>query len=60
MTDWPKHPDGRNMKMGELPRDVQLKIMREACAKLKAEFETPEAQAQFSRILNTDPPQRMQ
>lgn len=55
---WPKHPDGRNMKMGEMSREQQLAILRASCAKLKEELESPAMQAQMSRILNTDPPQR--
>ena len=45
MTDWPKHPDGRNKKMGEMTPDERREQFRASLARLKAEFEDPRKQA---------------
>lgn len=50
--NWPKHPDGRPMKMGEMTTEQRRKLWREAAAKVKADFEQPEMQAQLARVMN--------
>jgi hypothetical protein len=55
MTDtWPKHPDGRNKKMGELTAGEQKEVFRRACLKLKAEFEHPLVQEKIAAILRDE------
>lgn len=48
---WPTHPDGRPMKLGELPRETQIALTREACGRIKAELEHPARQDAFRKIL---------
>jgi hypothetical protein len=36
---WPKHPDGRPMRMGEMSREQQLEQARYACKQLQPELE---------------------
>lgn len=37
MSDnWPKHPDGTNMTVGEMPEADRKRIMREAAERYKA------------------------
>ena len=52
MTEWPKHPDGRPMKMGEMTRDQQRVQIKASVQRVKAEFEAPEMQAHVARVLN--------
>jgi hypothetical protein len=40
--NWPRHPDGRRKKMGELPIEQQREISREAVERLKPFLESPE------------------
>lgn len=42
VTEWPKHPDGRNKKLGEMTRDEQREAIKPALAALKKELESPE------------------
>jgi hypothetical protein len=55
VSDFGKNPDGTNRKFGQLSKDEQKSVLREACAKLKTTFEHPAMQAQMSRVLNSDP-----
>lgn len=41
MSDWPKHPDGRNMKIGEMTREQAREVTQRAGAKLQAEANDP-------------------
>ena len=52
MTDWPKHPDGQNMKMGEMTPEQRREQWKAAVARVKANIERPEMQAQLARVLN--------
>lgn len=52
MIDWPKHPDGRNMKMGEMTPEQRRAQWKAAAERFKAEVERPEMQAQLVRVLN--------
>jgi hypothetical protein len=52
---WPKHPDGRNKKMGEMTRDEQMAQWRRAAERFKQQVETPEAQAAFARVMSAAP-----
>ncbi len=38
---WPKHPDGRNKKFGELTVDEQRAVANRAAAKIQVELDTP-------------------
>jgi len=51
---WPRHPDGRPMKMGEIPRDQQRKIEKHVLTKLEEEFKRPEVRAHLASILGED------
>lgn len=53
--NWPKHPDGRNKKLGELPKEQQMEIVRRAAEKVAAEFQRPEVQAGLAAVLDADP-----
>lgn len=53
--NWPMRPDGTRKTMGELSPEQQKAILREVCAKLKAELESPPAQAFFRAFLNDKP-----
>lgn len=33
--EWPKHPDGRNMKIGEMTREQARAVAKRACRKLQ-------------------------
>jgi hypothetical protein len=37
--NWPKHPDGTNMTVGEMPQEDRTRIMREASARSRAKLE---------------------
>jgi len=50
-NEWPKHPDGRPMKMGEMTREQQDEQFRKAVLRIKEEFETPVVQAKLAAIL---------
>lgn len=50
-TGWPVHPDGRPIRMGELPIEEQRAQLRFACERLKKEFQHPEAQAALAAHL---------
>jgi hypothetical protein len=49
MSDWPKHPDGTNKKMGEMTREESRKIVAAACERLRAEIESPAMQHAITR-----------
>lgn len=36
--NWPKHPDGRNKKIGEMTPDEAERVTREAVEKIAREF----------------------
>lgn len=55
MSEWPKHPDGRNMKLGEMTPEQRRLVWTEAGKRLEAEFAQPHVKAQLSRILRSDP-----
>lgn len=50
-SGWPKHPDGRPKKMGEMTREERLAQWRSASLKIKGELETPAMQAAFANML---------
>jgi hypothetical protein len=37
--NWPKHPDGTNMTIGEMSQEDRTRIMREASARSRAKLE---------------------
>jgi hypothetical protein len=41
--DWPKHPDGRKMKLGEMTSEQRRKVFTDVCAKLQAELDDPKS-----------------
>lgn len=50
--EWPKHPDGRPMKIGEMTFKQARDQTRIACDRLKADFENPAHQAAMARYLS--------
>lgn len=56
MTDspdnWPKHPDGTNMTVGEMSEEDRRRIMREAAERYKARSDGSEAHAKLSEIID--------
>jgi hypothetical protein len=53
--NWPRHPDGRPKKVGEMTREESRAVAEAACARLKAEFEQPHVQRAFAEMLARDP-----
>lgn len=54
MSAWPKHPDGRPKKMGEMTREEAWEQTKIACKRLEAEFAQPAVKAKLAAILNGD------
>jgi hypothetical protein len=52
MTNWPKHPDGRNKTMGEMTPEESRAVIAASCARLKAEFEHPVMQEKLAAVLS--------
>lgn len=50
--EWPKHPDGRPKKIGEMTFEEARDQTRIACDRLKTEFENPAHQAAMARYLD--------
>ena len=53
---WPKHPDGRNKKMGEMTREEQVEQFGAACDRLQAEFNQPSVKKALTEILRKELP----
>lgn len=49
---WPIRDDGRPYKMGELPRDEQVRLFKAAGRRIHAEFEHPATKAKLAAILD--------
>ena len=56
MTDWPKHPDGRPKKMGEMSADEQRRQVEASCRRIQREFDRPGRQAALATWLETPTP----
>ena len=54
MADWPKHPDGRNMAMGEMTREQYGEQLKAAAERFRAQGRHPDVHA-FS-VLDADQP----
>ena len=52
MSDWPKHPDGRTKKMGEMTPEEARAVIQASCQRLKVEFDHPLVQQKFASILS--------
>jgi hypothetical protein len=52
MTNWPKHADGRNKKIGEMTREEARTVTKAACHRVQAHFDRPEVQAGIEKFLN--------
>lgn len=52
MTTWPKHSDGRNMKLGEMTPEQRREQTRLACKRLEQEFANPLVQEKIAAVLN--------
>lgn len=37
--NWPRHPDGRRKRLGELTKEQQIALTREAVARVAKEFQ---------------------
>lgn len=51
-TPWPKHPDGRPLRMGEMPMELQKKLFIEAIDRCKPEFKALGMTLQTKNDLN--------
>ncbi|MGD9670275.1 MAG: hypothetical protein AB7U75_14755 [Hyphomicrobiaceae bacterium] len=54
MSNWPKHEDGSNKKVGEMTREERRGVFKDACAKLQGQFADPRFQAGIERVLSDD------
>jgi len=53
MSDnWPKHPDGTNMTLGEMPEADRKRIMRDAAERYKARCDGSEVHRVLSEALD--------
>jgi hypothetical protein len=51
---WPKHPDGRNKKMGEMTQDERRAQWKTAGARVMGNFQRPDVQAGFTAVFASD------
>jgi hypothetical protein len=51
MDKWPKHPDGRNKKIGEMTSDEARQVTKDACGRLMEEFANPLVREKIQAIL---------
>ena len=51
MSDFGKNPDGTKRKFGQLSKEEQRTVLKEACAKLQAEFEQPPVKRALAKVL---------
>ncbi len=49
--NWPRHPSGRLMKMGEMTREQQIAATRRATRRLQAELNQPQVREQMAVAL---------
>jgi len=49
---WPKHADGRNLRMGEMTPEMQRIQWQQAAQRVKAKFEQPAMQAAITKVLS--------
>lgn len=52
MTTWPKHPDGRPKKLGEMTRTEQDAQIKDSCTRLQREFNDPMVKEKIAAVLN--------
>ncbi len=52
MSTWPKHPDGRPKKMGEMTAVEQTSAWRAAAKRIEGEFSNPLVQEKIAAVLN--------
>lgn len=52
MSDWPKHPDGTNMTLGEMPTEDRKRIMKAAAERYKARCDGSEASQKIIEALD--------
>lgn len=52
MNNWPKHPDGRPMTIGEMTPEQRREQFRLACQRLKGEFSNPLVQEKIAAVLD--------
>jgi hypothetical protein len=52
MTNWPKHANGSNKKVGEMTREERRRVTVESCKRLKNEFEQPHVKAALEKFVN--------
>jgi hypothetical protein len=55
-STWPKHPDGRNKKMGEMTADERRAQWKGAADRAKAYFEQPVVKAGIAAVVASDTP----
>jgi hypothetical protein len=54
MTDWPKHPDGTPMKMGEMTPEQRRIQFREAVGRTKQWFERQEVRVGIAAVIASE------
>ncbi len=52
--NWPRHPDGRRMKMGEMTSVQRREVVADACSALQKWFGKPEVRAGLAAALDGD------
>lgn len=53
-SNWPKHPDGRNKKMGEMTADERRTQWKAAADRAKVYFEQPGVRAGIAAVMASD------
>jgi hypothetical protein len=51
-SEWPKHPDGSNKRVGDMTPEERRAVFKAAGIRLKAELERPEVQERVAHVLN--------
>ncbi len=51
MKTWPKRPDGKSKRVGEMTAEERREIFRGAAARIKAEFADPLVQEKIAAVL---------
>lgn len=52
MSDWPKHKDGRNKKIGEMTPEERRAVFKDAVLRVQKEFDDPRTQEKLKHVLD--------
>jgi hypothetical protein len=50
-SEWPKHPDGSNKRVGDMTPEESRAVFKAAGERVKAQFERPAVQAALDKVL---------